>query len=417
MALTPDQITIVKSTVPVLQQHGNEITYHFYHNMLEENPQLRDIFNMSNQQNSHQSKALAGAVLAYATFIDDLGVLSPAVEKICQKHASLYIRPEQYEIVGRHLIGAFGQVLGAALTPKILDAWLAAYWQLAKLMIGREQALMDDTHGWTDWRDFTIAEKVKESDEITSFYLKPVNSFTLPSFHPGQYISIMLKSHALPYAQTRQYSLSDAPRSDYYRISVKKDKGLNIAHPDAVARPGIISNILHDEKEVGDVIRVSHPAGEFFLNPSTDGKDESPIVLISAGVGITPMISILNSVVESGSKRPVSFIHGTKSTSIQAFAKHVKEAASKHPIVKTVFFVRTPKEETDIKDVDYHHTSRVQLDVLEKSEDLHLDNSKTKYFLCGPDSFASDILAGLVDLGVDNERISMDKFSVGMVAS
>lgn len=231
MPLTPEQVKLIKATVPILKEHGITITTRFYNNMISEHTELREIFNTANQVTGHQPKALAMAVLAYAEHIDDLGALSPAVELICHKHASLYIRPEQYDIVGKHLLAAMGEILGFGLTPEILDAWTAAYGQLAAIMIGRERQLMDDAQGWTDWKEFVIKDKVQESSVITSFYLVPKDRKPLSPFKPGQYISIMTEVPHLSHRQARQYSLSDAPCVDYYRISVKRVSeidGLNL---------------------------------------------------------------------------------------------------------------------------------------------------------------------------------------------
>lgn len=216
--------------------------------------------------------------------------MGPAVSKISQKHASLYIQPDQYDIVGTYLLRAMSTVLGAALTPAILDAWTAAYKQLADLMIGVEGDMLKEADGWTSWRDFVITDKVKEADEITSFYLKPKDGKPLPAYLPGQYISVQLEVPDLHYLQPRQYSLSSAPREDWYRISVKKESGVQIGHPDAPAHPGYVSNVLHDRKQVGDVVEVSFPRGDFFLD--TKRTLDFPIVLISAGVGVTPMVAI-----------------------------------------------------------------------------------------------------------------------------
>jgi hemoglobin-like flavoprotein len=134
MSLTPDQVKLIKATVPVLKEHGTAITSHFYGLLLKENPSLNGIFNQSNQKTGHQAGALAGSLYAYASHIDDLGVLSPAVEKICHKHASMYVQPEHYDVVGTYLLRAMGDVLGEALTPEILEAWGQAYWQLANIV-------------------------------------------------------------------------------------------------------------------------------------------------------------------------------------------------------------------------------------------------------------------------------------------
>ena len=416
MSLTIEQVKIIKATVPILKEHGTDVTKLFYQTVLEEHPELNNVFNQTNQANGHQAGALAGALYAYAAYIDDLGVLSPTVERICQKHVSLYIQPEHYAIVGEGVLRAFGNILGEAFTPAIRDAWAAAYWQLANMMIGRESELYSKSEGWTNWRDFRITDKVKESEEITSFYLKPVDGRSLPGYLPGQYISLLTDVPHFGYMQSRQYSLSDAPRSDYYRISVKKAIGLDARDPQAHKSPSWISNILHDKKTIGDIVKVSHPAGDFFYDPNADSKD--PIVLLSAGVGITPMISILNTIVEGGSKQPVSFIHGARSTSTQAFGPHVRKQVAAKDNVKAVFFVKDLNAK-DVVDRDFDYVGRLTLpEVVQKQlGSLHLDNAATRYFICGPASFMSDIRRELMHVGVPEERIRLEVFGTGDLPS
>ncbi|KAK4503861.1 hypothetical protein PRZ48_004776 [Zasmidium cellare] len=411
MPLTPEQVKIIKSTVPVLQEHGTTITSQFYKTVLEEYPELNNVFNHTNQVKNHQAKALAGALYAYAAHIDDLGALSPAVEKIYQKHASLYIQPEHYKVVGEGLLRSMGNVLGAACTPEILDAWTAAYWQLADICIGREAQLYSESENWTDWRDFEIANKVKESYEITSFYLKPKDGQKLPEYLPGQYISLLTDVPHFGWKQSRQYSLSDAPKPNYYRISVKKEIGLNPADPKAPSNPGWISNILHEQKNVGDVVQLSHPAGDFFYDPSKDS--EGPVVLLSAGVGITPMMSILNTLIERGSRQEISFIHGARSTASHAFRDHVQRIQSQNCNVHSAFFIKNPNPPQDVKGQHYTHEGRLSLAALEHSQDLFLDNKQAKYWVCGPASFMADVWTGLKSMGVEEDRIKLELFGTG----
>src|ERR1051326_7563191 len=173
--ITEKQKELIRATVPVLRSHGVALTTHFYKRMFSNNPELKNTFNMGNQQNGKQQMALAMAVLAYAEHIDDPSVLAHAVTKIGHKHVSLNIRPEHYAIVGKHLLASIGEVLGAAATPELIEAWAVAYQQLADLMIGVEAGLyrgaIAKEGGWTGWRPFTLKKKVKESEEITSFYL------------------------------------------------------------------------------------------------------------------------------------------------------------------------------------------------------------------------------------------------------
>ncbi|GFG17054.1 flavohemoprotein [Aspergillus udagawae] len=411
MPLTPEQVQIIKATVPVLVEHGTTITSVFYKNMLTAHPELHNVFNTAHQVSGHQARALAGALFAYASNIDNLGALGPAVELICHKHASLYIKPDDYKIVGKFLLEAMGQVLGDALTPEILDAWATAYWQLADIMIGREAQLYEQAEGWTDFRDFVVAQKVPESSEITSFYLKPVDGKPLPAFRPGQYISVQTHVPELNYLQARQYSLSDMHRSDYYRISVKKEPGLNPTEPGAKAHPGYVSNILHDFINEGDTIKVSHPYGDFFLS---DAKATNPVVLISAGVGLTPMTSILNTLTSESPERKVSFIHGARNAQARAFKNHVTTLEKKLPNLKSTFFTSHPTEE-DKEGEDYQYRGRVDLSKLDSSQDLFLDDATTEYYVCGPDTFMTDMLNVLKSKGVSADRVKLELFGTGGV--
>ncbi|KAI0401724.1 flavohemo protein [Xylaria palmicola] len=398
--LTPSQIAVVKSTAPVLKEHGETITSLFYKNMIDANPVLRNIFNEANQIGGAQPRALAAAVFAYAAYIDDLGKLSAAVERIAQKHVSLNVQPEQYAIVGKHLLEAVATVLGDACTPEIAEAWTAAYAVLADIFINREHQLYVAFENWTGWRRFKIQKKVPESKEITSFYLVPEDGVALPKYSPGQYISLQLYVPKLGIRQPRQYSLSDAPASDHYRISVKKEAGKNIEIP------GMISNMLHNDFKEGDVVELTHPAGEFFVNI----EEETPLVLISAGVGITPMMSILNSAVAAGTSRKISLVHGAHSSEVRAFSDTLKHATEK-PNVQALAFLSTLRE-GEAQGVDYDFEGRVNLEKVDP-ERLFTDDATAQYYICGPTSFMTDVQKYLLGRGVSEDRIHLEIFGVG----
>ncbi|KAL2868922.1 flavohemoprotein [Aspergillus lucknowensis] len=409
MSLSPEQVQLIKATVPVLQEHGLAITKLFYENLLTAHPELKVVFNVSNKVHGHQPMALAGALFAYASYIDDLGVLSPAVARICHKHASLSIQPEQYEIVGKFLLEAMGSVLGDALTPPLLDAWGTAYWQLAKLMIGVEAELYKAADGWTNFRDFRIARKEPESDVITSFYLEPVDGQPLPPFIPGQYVSIQVEVPELEHAQCRQYSLSDQPKPNYYRISVRKDTGLDASDPSASAHPGYVSNILHQKVNVGDVVKLSHPYGDFRLE---NANAEHPLVLISAGVGLTPLTSMVNSL--TANPRPIHFIHGAHTSASRAFQAPLKSLTDSIPTFRTTYFLTEPSEQ-DKQGETYTHAGRVDIAKLDENKDLFLDNKETEYFVCGPTSFMVETKKALAAKGVGEARVHMELFGTGGV--
>ncbi|CAJ2510599.1 Uu.00g062240.m01.CDS01 [Anthostomella pinea] len=383
-SLTAPQIAVVKATAPVLKEHGTTITTLFYRNMIDAHPELHDYFNMTDQITGAQPRALAAAVFAYATYVDDLAQLTALVERIAHKHASLGIKPEHYPIVGKFL----------------LEAWTAAYACLADIFINREQQLYAAFENWTGWRRFKIQRKEVESTEITSFYLVPEDGGALPLYLPGQYISLRMFISQLKHWQPRQYSLSDAPSTDYYRISVKREKGKEIG------LPGLISNKLHEEYKEGDVVELTHPTGEFFV----DLEDKTPLVLISAGVGITPMISILNSVVATGSSRQVSLIHGAHSSEARAFGEHIKEACNSPNIDATVFLTTTHAQE--VQGVDYHMEGRMRLELVSPAS-LHLGDTTAHYYVCGPCAFMKDIRNYLLASGISEARIHLEVFDVG----
>ncbi|KAI0008762.1 flavohemo protein [Xylariaceae sp. FL0662B] len=402
--LSPAHIAIVKATAPVLKEHGVTITSLFYKNMMTAHPELKNIFSQVNQATGTQPRSLAASVYAYANYVDDLSKLTAAVERIAHKHVSLTILPEQYAIVGKYLLEAVATVLGDACTPEIGEAWTAAYAVLADILINREQELYASWGNWTGWRRFKIQRKVPESAAITSFYLVPEDREPLPLFLPGQYVSLHMYIPQLNLMQPRQYSLSGAPRSDYYRISVKRDTGKKIG------TPGLISNLLHDNYKEGDIVQLTHPTGEFFVDPKADNK--GPLALISAGVGLTPMISILDSTVETNPQRQVAWIHGAHSSEVRAFKDHIQGVCEKNSNVKPTFFLSNTQEK-DVQGVDYHFQGRMDLDKLDPKANLFLDNPDAEYYICGPYAFMTNIQNYLVKAGVDEKRIHLEVFGTG----
>lgn len=418
--LTPSQIAIVKSTAPVLKVHGAAITTLFYNNMLAANPSLKNVFNLTSQTTGRQPRALAGAVLAYATYIDDLPKLHAAVEVIAHKHASLQVTADQYAIVGKYLLEAIGQVLGEGATAEIVDAWTAAYGLLARVFINREAEMYEvqRSHGWRGWRRFRIVRKIAETPDehhITSFYLEPVDGGKLPAYLPGQYVSLQVMVPELGHLQSRQYSLSDAPQADggaHYRVSVKKEPGEVVDHP------GLISNILHDRYGVGDEVELSHPQGEFFVDPADKTKEGVPAVLVSAGVGATPMMAILKALTaESAVKRPVSWIQGARSSRTLPFANAVRDICRANENVSANVFLTTVDDKDKIG-VDYHFgETRIDLEKLHREKDLFLGDQRAEYFICGPELFMIQTRKALMDKGVADERIRLEVFATGGVGA
>ncbi|MBS0028320.1 NO-inducible flavohemoprotein [Chitinophaga sp. 22321] len=390
--MTTEQKQLVTATVPVLREHGVLLTTHFYQRMFTHNPELKHVFNMGNQQNGKQQTALAMAVLAYAEHIENPAVLMPVVNSIGHKHTSLDIRPEHYAIVGKHLLASIAEVLGDAATPELLDAWAAAYQQLAAIMSGHEQHLyaaqVSKNAGWTGWKPFLVKQKIKESAEITSFYLYPADGGAVADFVPGQYISLRLFLPELNLLQPRQYSISCAPNGAYYRISVKRETGAS--HPD-----GMISNRLHHHIGEGDVVELSAPAGTFTLNKNT----ARPKVFISGGVGQTPLMAMLEALLNKQVVTPITWVHGCRSEAVHAFKDRLHELAGAYSHLNHHIFYDQPEIPTK-------HTGRVDLSEI-KTTVLQPD---ADYYICGPAPFISKHYGFLVENGVDTTAIHFEEF-------
>lgn len=395
--ITNNQKDLIKATVPVLKENGVLLTTHFYKRMFAHNPELKNVFNMGNQQNGKQQTALAMAVLAYAENIENPAVLMPVVDGIGQKHISLDIRPEHYIIVGEHLLASISEVLGDAATPELIEAWGVAYSQLAEIMSGHETHLykkqVQKKGGWTGWRPFIVKEKIAESTEITSFHLYPSDGGAVADFLPGQFISVRLFLPELNLLQPRQYSISSAPNGLYYRISVKKETAVNL-NPD-----GMISNRLHDFVNPGDLIDVSAPAGSFTLKTEND----NPVVFISGGVGQTPLMSMLEELIKSGSKKPKTWIHGCRDKHVHAFKEVIDYyAEDKKVINKHIFYNEI--DQNNLNNDSYE--GWVDLNVL--GNDWIAPH--TEYYICGPAPFITKHYKELVVKGIDKARIHFEEF-------
>ncbi len=154
---------LIKSTVPVLTQHGVTLTRHFYARMFTHNPELKPMFNQTSQQAGRQQQALAMAVLAYAEHIDNPEVLQPVLTLVANKHVSLGIRAEHYPIVGKHLLASIQEVLGDGASEALIAAWAAAYGQLADFLIAEENTIYhqaaNQNGGWSGWRSFRVEKQ------------------------------------------------------------------------------------------------------------------------------------------------------------------------------------------------------------------------------------------------------------------
>jgi nitric oxide dioxygenase len=392
--LTSEQKQLIKNTVPILKESGNALTSYFYNRMFAHNPELKNMFNMGNQQNGKQSMALAMAVLLYAENIDNPSAIMADVNRIGNKHVSLNIRKEHYPIVGNHLLASIKEVLGEQASTDLIEAWGAAYNQLASIMIGVEDNMyatnIATAGGWSGWRPFVIQKKQKESDEITSFYLYPIDGGNVADFFAGQYLSVKLYIPSLNLIQARQYSISNAPNGKYYRISVKReDKKNNLPE-------GMVSNLLNHSMKEGDIIELSAPAGEFILNT----KKETPVVFISGGIGQTPLLSMLEQLTEDNSKRNITWVHGCRTPAVHAFKTYIEELESKNKITTSIFYDAVEESSNCYKGM---------VDVSKIKEQVLLPEAD--YYICGSTPFIKKQFEDLTAMGIKKENVFYEEFA------
>lgn len=383
--LTAETIATVKATVPALRDHGETITTHFYQVMFRDYPEVKAYFNQAHQAQGTQPRALANSVLAYAENIDRLEALEGALPTIIQKHVALDIRPEHYPIVGECLLKAIKDVLGDGATEPVMKAWAEAYQHLADLLIEAEEAIYQEREnlqgGWRGPRRFRVVRKEPESAIITSFYLEPVDGETIMDFKPGQFITVLLEVDGQPLRRT--YSLSGGAGANHYRISVKREP------------EGVASNYLHDHVDVGTALDLLPPSGDFTLTES-----QRPLVLLTAGVGITPAISMLDAAASSG--RDIHFIHCALNSRVHAFRNHVDSLATENENVQPhyIYSDPLPDDRADAEGlIDEEKLTRL----------LPEDRNVDLYFL-GPKPFMRSVWSIASNLGIPERQIRYEFF-------
>jgi nitric oxide dioxygenase len=392
-------IEIVKSTSPVLQEHSQKIGERFYELLFSRVPELYNMFNQTNQKRGIQQGALAYGVYLAGANIDNLEAIQSMVERVTEKHRALGVQSEQYPVVGETLLEAVKDVLGDTATDEVIAAWDKAYQAIADTFIDIEDKLYQQTEqkpgGWIGNRSFYVDRKVKESEVITSFYLKPRDGKAIPFYKAGQYLTIQADIEGEKYSHMRHYSLSDAPNKEYYRISVKRED------PQDGAPAGIVSNYLHNKVSEGDSLLIAAPAGDF-----TFATEEQPIVLLSGGVGITPMMSMLNTLVETHPEREITFIHASANSKVHAMREHVEQLAEKYPNVASFVCYSDPTEQ----DRSENRFDKEGFMDLEWLQTVLSDNQKDFYF-CGPLPFLKAMNGAFKEWGVPEERRTYERFS------
>jgi nitric oxide dioxygenase len=385
--LSEPAAAVVRATLPAVGASLAEITERFYGGLFAARPDLlRDLFNRGNQAAGTQRQALAGSIAAFATHLLEHPEQRPdaMLSRIAHKHASLGVRPEQYALVHEHLFAAIAEVLGEAVTPEVAAAWGEVYWLMANALCAIEKRLYEES-GEPGWRRWEVVERVAETADVTTFRLRPADGGPVADFRAGQYVSVRAE---LPDGarQIRQYSLSGAAGSNVRQFSVKRVPG------DGAAPEGEVSNHLHARVREGDVLELSAPYGDLVLEDAAD----TPLLLASAGIGVTPMVAMLAQLANAGHGAPVTVVHGDRSPADHALRADHLAFTDKLPDATVHFWYErdaAPGTRTGLVDLD----------------DLTIPHA-TRAYLCGPLPFMRAVRTQLLTKGLSPADIHYEVF-------
>jgi nitric oxide dioxygenase len=384
---------VVQATLSIVAKNIHEIAKRFYQHMFATHPELLDgTFNRGNQVSGAQQQALAGSVAAFASALVNTPDHLPEhlLSRIAHKHASLGIRPDQYEIVHDNLMWAIGDVLGDAVTPEIAAAWDEVYWLMAYALINQERGLYSarGVTPQTVWRQWQVEKKIKETDDVVTFVVKRIDDRLVKTSLPGQYVTVQMP---MPdgVRQPRQYSLTRADDGEHRQFSVKWVHGGG--KPD-----GEVSTLLYKSVNVGDLLTMSLPYGDVVLDDS--GR---PVVFASAGIGITPMAGMLSHLVTAGSGLRIVLLHADLNEDSFALRRQVLDDIRALPNASIYVWYEQGADSRETVDGVFAGT-------MDLSQFSLPDNAA--YYLCGPLPFMQAVRSALIERGVPPQDIQYEVF-------
>ena len=258
---------------------------------------------------------------------------------------------------------------------------------------------------WNGWRPFRVAAIVDEAHDVKSFYFMPEDGQPLAPFAPGQYLTFRLPIAGSETPLVRCYSISDRPRQDFYRTTIKRIPAMP-GRPDTL--PGRGSNYFHDNVHVGDVLDVRAPAGTFLIDPLA----AEPIVLIGAGIGVTPLVSMLEAIVQAGQKRDIHVLFGFRHGDEHPFKERLAALCQENPHIRLHVSYSAPLK-SDMQYRDFNHFGRV---TFERVREV-LPSNNYLFYVCGPGAFMESLVPALWAWGVPESHVHFEAFGPASVRS
>lgn len=431
-----EHLEVIRATLPLLAEAGSDFTVHFYKRLFTSHPELKNVFNQTNQAIGGQPKKLIKTIAVAALAAIEAGELpGELIEGVCQKHAALHIPPAAYDIVGANILGTIEDLL--TKDKAVLDAWGALYGNIAQVFISREAEIAKESketnHSWEGRRAFKLEKKTVVSDTAMRLQFRPVDGLPTPSFRAGQFTTIWLNVEGAvgPYGeytqQPRHYTLAletnPVDANQTMSISVKREAG------------GLVSGMLHDA-ELGTEFELSAPFGCFDLAGTEKmwlNEIDTPVVFISGGIGVTPCLAMLENIYVN---RPASWLHATQNGHCHAYRDRVRQIAAMRQgeLQQRVWYTHPTEADgpagggetapllfniakyhfegrMDLMHANRAYTKKEEQEYRFPKEMLHLDNPNTQYYLCGPSGFMTAQSESLEKLGVNNARIHSEGFA------
>ena len=319
-----------------------------------------------------------------------------------------------------HLVGAI--IMATALfqvAVLLFTSWRGAIFarsqQELSLQLLKRRVEAETLHGqmerdkgsstWSGLRKFRINRKVPEGGGISSFYLVPHDGKEIPQFDPGQYLTFSLRLPDREKPLVRCYSLSDGSlQREHYRVSIKRADPPRKA-PEAP--PGVSSSFFHNALNEGDIVDVKAPSGNFYL----DISKHTPVVLIGGGIGLTPMLSMLNTLCESDSQRETWLFYGVRNGEEHIMREHLAQLEAEHENVHLQVCYSNPRDGVDTDGTDYHHAERVSIELFKRV----LPSNNYEYYICGPGPMMESMTNGLREWGVPDSDVHFEAFGPASV--
>ena len=297
------------------------------------------------------------------------------------------------------LLGLYGLANRLKFSRSSRELYLRQAEILLERVRDRIESDANAIESWTGNRKFEVSKRVYECDDesVCSFSLVPHDHRQLPRFFPGQFLTFDLKISRTE-TVTRCYSLSDVPNPKEYRVSIKRVPPPNDS-PEVP--PGVSSNHFHDEIKVGDILDVRAPSGKFWL----DLTEDRPVVLVGGGIGITPVLSMVNSIVASGGSRETWLFYGVRNHGEHCMQEHLDTLRAANPNVHVVICYSNPNP-ADRLGTDYDYAERISVELFRRV----LPSNNYQFYMCGPPPMMESLIEDLGSWGVPDKDILRESF-------